>query len=177
MPMKYRLAIGICALYGAMAVFSAPRPETEKSLLVIVKGGRYGFIDHDGRTVTRPRFLWADDFMNGADTVYVCGCYLFIDSSGTLLPLRRSYGPGQLRSKKKEGKVGFVDAAGNFRIEPIYDETLPFSGGFAAVRIADKWGFIDTTGRMTIQPQFSSAFYFRKGVPEVIRNRIKGFPE
>src|SRR5215470_2716889 len=61
---------------------------TKSEPLVIVQNGKYGFIDHDGKIVIQPQFLWARDFWRGLGTVYVCGRYLSIDSAGTLLPLR-----------------------------------------------------------------------------------------
>ena len=101
--------------------------------------------------------------MAGLGTVFVCGRYVSIDPSGALHPLRVAL-DGQLEPKKKREKFGFVDAAGQFKIAPTFDEVLSFSEGLAAVRSGKKWGFIDTSGKIVIQPQFKSAFYFREGV-------------
>jgi len=130
---------------------------------VIVQNGKYGFIDHDGKIVIQPQFLWARDFWRGLGTVYVCGRYLSIDSAGTLLPLRIAI-DGKLEVQQKGDKFGFVDSSGQFGIAPTFDEALPFSEGLAAVRSGDKWGFIDTSGNFVIQPRFTAAYYFREGV-------------
>ncbi len=136
---------------------------TDDQPLVIVENGKYGYIDHKGHLLIRPQFVWAEDFWRGLGTVYVCGRYLSIDSSGTLHRLR-SVLEGHLEPKKSGEKVGFIDDTGAFKIPPTFDEALSFSEGLAAVRVGEKWGFVDESGKVVIDPQFSAAFYFREGV-------------
>jgi hypothetical protein len=131
--------------------------------LVIVQDGRYGYIDHSGKIIIQPQFIWADDFWRGLGTAYVCGRYVSIDSSGALLPLRVTV-QGHLEPKREGQRVGFVDAQGHFKINPTFDDALPFSDGLAAVKVGNKWGFVDTAGRQVIQPRFNAAYYFREGV-------------
>ena len=131
--------------------------------LVVVQNGKYGYIDHAGKVVIRPQFIWADAFWRGLGTVYVCGQYLSIDSSGTLLPLRITV-QGHLERERDGEKIGFVDDHGQFKISPTFDDALPFSNGMAAVKTNDKWGFVDMAGHLVIQPKFSNAYYFREGV-------------
>jgi len=131
--------------------------------LVVVQDGRYGYINQDGKVTIRPQFVWAGAFWRGLGTVYVCGRYASIDSSGALLPLRIAV-EGRFEPEKKGEKFGFVDSSGRFRIAPNFDEVLPFSEGLAAVRSGDQWGFIDTSGNFAVPPRFAAAFYFREGV-------------
>jgi hypothetical protein len=132
-------------------------------LLIVVQNGKYGYIDDEGKVIIRPQFIWAGDFFRGLGIVYVCGRYVSIDSSGALHPLQvPTQGPWIAR--KQGEKFGFVDAAGEFKIQPIYDDVQDFSGGLAAVKVGEKWGFIDTSGRMAIEPQFKEAYFFREGV-------------
>jgi hypothetical protein len=131
--------------------------------LVVVQDGKYGYIDHTGKVIIRPQFIWAEDFWRGLGTVYVCGRYVSVDSSGALQPLRIAI-EGRLEPRKEGEKTGFVDASGQFKIAPTFEDALPFSEGLAAVRRGEKWGFIDTSGKSVIQPRFKSAFYFRQGV-------------
>jgi len=130
---------------------------------VIVQDGKYGYIDHKGKIIIRPQFIWAEDFWHGLGTVYVCGQYVSIDSSGILLPLRVTI-QGHLEPRHEGKEVGFVEANGRFKINPTFDDALPFSDGLAAVQIGGKWGFVDASGRVVIKPQFNAAFYFREGV-------------
>ena len=126
----------------ALAVPSACLHASRDQLLAIVQGGKYGYIDHTGRIVIQPQFIWAEDFWRDRGTVYVCGRYVSIDRSGTIGP-PRVVGPGQPTS---------------------FDEALPFSDGLAAVKSGQKWGFVDTAGRLAIPARFTAAFYFHEGV-------------
>jgi len=131
--------------------------------LVVVQNGKYGYIDHTGRIIIQPRYVWAEDFSHGLGTVYACGHYLSIDVSGNLRPLRIAL-PGELEIQKEGDKVGFVDEHGQFKIKPTFDDALAFSEGMAAVKIAEKWGFVDTEGKLAIGANFENAYYFTEGV-------------
>ncbi len=157
------IPLRVAAFLVTFLVFIYSFAANKDEPLVIVQDGKYGYIDHEGKILIRPQFVWADDFFQGMGTAYVCGRYVSVDLSGNLLPLR-SAAPGRLEPKRKGGKIGFVDSSGGFAITPIFDEALPFSDGYAAVRIRNKWGFIDKTGREVIGSRFEAAFYFREGV-------------
>jgi hypothetical protein len=150
------------ALLALTATFGRSDDHGEQ-LLVVVQAGKYGYIDHTGRVVIPPQFLWAEDFWRGLGTVYVCGRYASIDASGSITALRIA-APRQLAAQSEGQKVGFVDEHGRFRISPSFDDALMFQEGLAAVRIGDRWGFIDTSGKQVIPPRFSAAYYFREGV-------------
>jgi hypothetical protein len=159
--MLYRFAI----LGLALGTFAPGQQQsiTRNQPLVVVRDGKYGYIDHHGSVVIKPQFYWASDFSNGFATVFVCGRLLSIDPSGKLGPYRITRDEG-LMTRSKQSQVGFVDSSGRFTIPPIYDEALPFSEGLAAVRVGEKWGFIDKNGRMAIEPRFEQAYYFFEGI-------------
>ena len=54
---------------------------------------------------------------------------------------------------EKDGKYGFVDAAGNEVIPVQYDYALSFLEGFARVEKNGKYGLINTTGHEVIPLQ------------------------
>lgn len=164
-PLRILLAI---LLFGiALGDRSISHGETSPSEpLVVVQNGKYGYIDHQGKIVIRPQFVWGIDFWQGLADVYVCGRVVSLDSSGAFHP-RRVALAGELAPKRIDRKVGFVDAGGQFKIPPTFDEALPFSEGLAAIKVDNKWGFIDTEGHLAIRPQFAAAFYFREGVATV----------
>jgi hypothetical protein len=157
--LRFRLWPVLVAVLGSGICNAGSRNEP----LVVVQNGKYGYIDHVGKVIIRPQFIWADDFWRGLGTVYVCGRYVSIDSSGAVLPLRTAI-EGHLEPQKEGKRFGFVDASGQFRIPPTFDDVLPFSEGFAAVRSGEKWGFLNTSGHIVIHPQFEAAYYFREGV-------------
>ena len=135
-----------------------------KDPLVIVQDGKYGYINHRGEVVITPQFVWGTDFEDGFGTVYVCGRAVSVNEAGQILPLSYSKRRNGLSPQHSDDKVGFVDAAGQFTIAPTFADALPFSDGFAAVKLGDSWGFIDTMGRQVIPPIFQAAYYFREGV-------------
>ena len=147
----------------ALTAFCASLGCGQDEPLVIVQNGKYGYIDHAGRIIIQPRYIWAEDFSHGLGTVYACGHYVSIDGSGNLRPLRIAL-PGELEIQKEGDKVGFVDEHGQFKIKPAFDDALPFSEGLAAVKIGEKWGFVDTEGNLVIDAKFENAYYFTQGV-------------
>ncbi len=162
-PGRHRLSAILCSLLLAVMASGVCLAGNQDQLLVVVQDGKYGFIDHTGKIVIPPHFLWALDFSNDLGTAYVCGRNVSIDSSGALFPLRVAE-EGQLEPMRAGAKSGFVNATGEFEITPVFDDALPFSEGLAAVQVGDKWGFIDSAGRTAIKPQFDSAFYFQEGI-------------
>jgi hypothetical protein len=173
------------ALALAILVFSASagskvtlqKEASPSELLVIVKDGKYGYIDHQGHIVIRPQFIWANDFWQGLAPVFVCGRLVSIDPAGNIHPFRVAL-PGELVPRRVGEKTGFIDAQGQFKIPAIFDDAHDFSEGFAAVQVGDKWGFIDREGHQVIAPQFSGAYYFREGVAAVdVTDAISGEEE
>ncbi|MDO9255158.1 MAG: WG repeat-containing protein [Bacteroidales bacterium] len=72
-------------------------------------------------------------------------------------------------------KWGFVDKAGNVKINPQFSSTGNFSNGKCAVRNKDgKWGYIDKEGKIIINNQFDGAREFVKGKAIVISGGKSG---
>lgn len=58
---------------------------------------------------------------------------------------------------------GYINEAGDFKIEPIYEDAKPFNAnGVACVSIDGKWGHINKKGEFIVKPQFDAAYYFDK---------------
>jgi hypothetical protein len=157
------LAGGVASILLPMLVLAQNVRDLAKEPLIVVQNGRYGYIDHNGAVVIQPQFLWGDDFDHGYAEVYVCSRLVSIDASGKVVPLRpaNQFDP---QPRRLGGKVGFVDASGQFKIQPSFDDALPFSDGVAAVQVHGLWGFIDSSGHEVIPPMFKAAYYFREGV-------------
>jgi WG containing repeat len=153
----------IAALIVIPGICAQERKIAPDQPLVIVKDGRYGYIDHLGGSVVKPSFYWGSEFSGGFATIYVCGHLASIDRGGNIQPPGRAL-TGEVVPMRKGSKVGYIDSSWQFRIQPIYDDALPFSEGLAAVEIGTKWGFIDSGGRLVIEPRFEAAYYFSEGV-------------
>ncbi len=68
-----------------------------------------------------------------------------------------------------DGRIGFVDAEGQVRVEPRYSEAGAFSEGLAAVALAGRDGrllysYIDVTGAVVIEGPFFHAEPFSEGL-------------
>jgi hypothetical protein len=64
--------------------------------------------------------------------------------------------------KGKPIRYGFIDVSGTEVIPPIYEYTMGFCKGLAAVELNGKWGFIDKTGATVIPFQYDDATNFWK---------------
>lgn len=146
-----------------LASFAQNSHPKNKNPLLVVKNGKYGYIDHKGKIVIKPMYVWGNRFEDGFADVYVCSHSVWIDEKGKVVP-KRPWPENKLWSKEQDGKIGFTDASGKYIISPIYDEYLPFSDGVAAVRVRELWTFVDVNGRELFAPRFKQAYYFTEGV-------------
>ena len=152
----------------------------------IYREGLWGYVDNEGRVVVKPRFNWASDFSEGRAAVAIwkteqCGFIRPDGSWAKLLPRGAVIGwPfSESRAWYREGQLfGCIDADGNVRIPPRYDDAQQFSEGLARVGrcVAPgrrprpngdsgwRYGYVDRSGREVIPLQFSTAGGFRDGL-------------
>lgn len=64
---------------------------------------------------------------------------------------------------KKNGKWGFIDTAGDVKIDYQFDDALSFGQHLAAVQKGRYWGYISLEGQMVIQANFLEAKSFSGG--------------
>ena len=79
-------------------------------------GGKWGYIDKQGKMVVNPQFDVAHPFVDGLAAVRI--------------------------GDESTGKWGYIDKQGKMVVNPQFDSTEPFAEGLAAVRNGDKWGYI-----------------------------------
>ena len=65
------------------------------------------------------------------------------------------------------GKYGYLNSAGQWVIEPVYEAARPFSEGLAAVCREGKYGYIDQSGNEVIPCRYERAQPFREGLAAV----------
>lgn len=68
----------------------------------------------------------------------------------------------------QNGRVGFVDAQGNWTIPPRFEDAEPFAENLAAVKSGGYWGYINRQGRLVIPTQFDEARAFSQGYAAVL---------
>jgi hypothetical protein len=157
--------------------------KSERSMVPLLLGGKWGFIDKTGRLIVPLQFDRVDPkgFSDGKALVQSNGKWSFIDKAGKVviepkrgnwwpdahgfsegLALMRGTVPGGTKSR-----LGFIDKTGKFAIEPRFEEAEDFSEGLAVVVAAEKHGYVDRTGRIVIEPQFTKARNFSEGFAAV----------
>lgn len=80
------------------------------------KGPVWGFIDHSGKFVLKPKYRRVKQFTEG------------------------------LAAADLHTRWGFIDRDGKFVIERQFEDAKPFSAGYAAVQMGGKWGAIAKDG-------------------------------
>ena len=117
-------------------------------------GGKWGFIDKQGKWSLTPSLTGAWRFSEGLAAVRIgdeeTGKWGYIDKQGKMVigllfePRHRSFlmaWPRYGLARQGE-KWGYIDKQGKFVINPQFDSAEPFAEGLAAVRNGDKWGYI-----------------------------------
>lgn len=94
--------------------------------------------------------------------------YIMIDTEGNRIGElffedAKPFNRGTYAAVKKNGKWGYVDTGGNWRIEAQYENAESFGEELGAVAVGGKWGFITGTNRMAIEPQFDGAKHINNG--------------
>lgn len=135
-------------------------------------GGKWGYIDTEGRWKISPQYMAAGKFQEKLAAVYTLSDtgfrkFGFIDESGTLrIPAVYTQANGfsdGLAAVKMGDVWGFIDQAGTFVIQPKFEDALDFSEGLAAVKTQGRWGFVERSGFFLIRPQFDEVKSFADG--------------
>ncbi|MBY0497074.1 MAG: WG repeat-containing protein [Cyanobacteria bacterium] len=137
---------------------------------------RFGYIDTAGKYIGTPDLLWVSTlgFNGGLTPVQVADRGLgFLDRSGELkhagkFDTLNIYGFVEgVAPAATGGKWGFIDAAGEWVINPQFESTLGFSDGLAPVTVGGRTGYIDHSGAFAINPQYQTAGWFVDGLAVV----------
>lgn len=96
--------------------------------IVVKKDGQYRLLNKKGEVVSDKQYELLKAFLSNEPTVYGV-----------------------------KGKYGFVDTNGEICIEAQYEDALPFTNGYAAVKIKGLWGYINSDNEIVVEPQFQEA--------------------
>ncbi len=142
-------------------------------MILVVLGGKYGFLDSLRNEITKFEFDYAKEFScdvavvssggkwskeNAYSSSYTGGKYGVIDKKGNVvIPLEFQHIEMARENKMcftKGPLQGFLNTKGEIIIEPIYNETRSFYDGLAAVKKNGKWGFINEKGEIVIELKY-----------------------
>ncbi|HMZ03589.1 MAG TPA: WG repeat-containing protein [bacterium] len=147
---------------------------------------KYGFIDQTGTMKINPQFDDARFFKEGMASVAIINekeglLWGFVNAEGKTVinPQFKEVGFFQdgLACISNGEKIGYVDKAGIYTINPQFDipnsgnasfeKITAFYNGTACFRQGREWGFIDKQGKIIINPQFSDVSMAIDGVAPV----------
>lgn len=123
--------------------------------------GLWGCCDLDGRTLIAPRYDGMRPFVHGRAAVREGAHWYWIDPQGrrvdsgeTFMELNSLDSQGFARAKHHDGRVGFVDGEGRWRIAPRWRQAQPFGPGGTAPATEDgeRWGLIGRQGAWVLPP-------------------------
>ena len=82
----------------------------------------------------------------------------------------------KLTYARSNKKLGYIDAKGNWVIEPTYEKARGFVNGLAPVFMDKSWGYINEKGEKVIDFKYRDAEIFSKdGLAPVKDNKMWGF--
>lgn len=70
----------------------------------------------------------------------------------------------------QDGRVGFVDAQGNWKIPPRFEDAEVFVENLAVVKSGGYWGYVDRQGKLVIPARFDEARAFSQGYAAVLKD-------
>ncbi|MBD2504556.1 WG repeat-containing protein [Anabaena azotica] len=152
-------------------------------LYPVVKSDKYGFINSQGEVIVEPTYdlvgRFAEDRCivekNDVLNLEHDRLQVYINSSGKeIIPLKpccfcTSFSQGLAQFEVVNGKVGFIDTEGEFKISPQFEidyegeVSLGFSDGVAAVALEEGWTYINQEGEKILDIKFEIARRFQDG--------------
>lgn len=114
----------------------------------------FGYVDRTGTIVIKAQFGYASEFSEGLAHVTIGGKHGLIEKGARIIDTTG-------------GKHGYINTAGNFVINPQFDDASDFSEQLALVKSAGKYGYINHSGEYVIQPQFEDGYDFSEGLASV----------
>ena len=129
--------VGCVLLDACLALAGGSRADERRTadppLLVVVRDGKYGYIDRAGSIVVPPRFAYAEDFLDGMARVKIDKQYSYINPAGELLGVR--FDPP---CRFQDRQYAFAEGLAVFRVGGKDKRTprrLPSGGGRRPVRV------------------------------------------
>lgn len=142
-----------------------------EGFVVFAKGGKFGYMNAEGKVVISADFEGAGLFRGGLAPAKK-GKWGFIEKSGEFrikpgFDAARDFNEG-LAAFLKDDKWGFLDKKGRVAVGNNFHDARDFSEGLAAVRLNSRWGYIDKKGLISLCPEYDEARPFSGGLAAVV---------
>jgi len=135
-----------------------------EGLAAVRIGESWGFINSQDTTVVELKYQKTKNFSEGMALVMKNQKWMYVNTTGTelIIPFEfvriHDFVDGIARVELAEGKFGFIDKTGQWKIKPEYSGADNFKNGYARVAKNNLWGFIDVNGKVIVQPTFEALY-------------------
>jgi hypothetical protein len=125
-------------------------------------GGKWGFIDTNGKEIIVPQYEECYAFSDGLATVKKNGKWGCIDKTGkVIIPIKYDYcilfGEDENSTRVElGGKFGVIDKAGKEVIPIKYEDVQGYGEGEKYVKFNGKWGVVDTNGKVIMPFEYKT---------------------
>lgn len=156
------------------------------SLVPILSGKSYGYINLEGVYMINPQFDEAGEFFDGRALVRKGNLYGYIDEKGTyVIPPKyvsaTPFSEGVAWTVEADGAPTLIDTDGNTQlVAKDAEKVWVFTEGMAKVLTTKSdnskvYGFLDRKGQFAITPQFDQAYPFSDGMANVRIGKNSGY--
>lgn len=148
-------------------------------MCLIKYGGKWGYLDTNGRLAIRAKYERASFFNHGLATAKMGSRLFVINKSGDELAIAPAakiifgFSEGLAPFRSFDKLFGFINESGNVEIPPRFENVGFFCNGLAWAKTNNgKLGYINTKGEWVIEPQFKAGREFDK-ISGIARVKIK----
>jgi hypothetical protein len=133
--------------------------EESEGLRAILKDGKFGFIDHEGRLRIANRYEDARAFSDGLAAIRIRGKWGFIDHQESLVvqPVYEEVEDfhNGMAIVSNEGTQGLIDARGKVILPLRYDNIIRNDHGRFLLQQGQAFGLADASGAVLINPRYT----------------------
>ncbi len=145
-----------------------------EGISAVRKEGFYGYVNADGKEVTKFEYQHASSASEGMACIKKGGKYGYIKTDGSMViepqfEYAQKFSEG-LAAAKSNGLYGFIDKTGQYVLPAEYENAGNFYGELVSAKKNGKWGFIDKSGTKIIDFQFAGAYDFDESGYAIARN-------
>lgn len=134
--------------------------EETEGLRGIRKGGRFGFVDSQGRLRIANRYEGIKPFHEGLAAVRLLGKWGFVDHAERLViqPVHDDVSAFRngIAVVMQQGKYGLINKAGEVILPVRYETISPLASGRFELRNGNLTGLADRDGRLIFAPKFTT---------------------
>lgn len=154
--------------FRLMEMFGLDIKGFKDGMVAIKKGGRWGYLNKEGKLAVLLKYTYVTEFDNGFASVRKGKENFIINKKGDETPVSdpqiltiSAFSEGLAAFRSPEKKMGFINTEGKIVIPFSFLSVGDFKNGLAWAKTMDKKvGFINKEGKWVIEPNYLSATDF-----------------